>query len=369
MQRDFHYYCIAVLARGAGFSGPDALHIAYASQYVDDATEGDRIRLDLGHDGFKFDPVHTSYRGLEAVQSLAWSAQKQVWIPFHFIPFRPFETAQAESFSFIAGPDGPFARLLLNEAAAEPLQNRKRRLCRIGIALHTCADSWAHQGFSGRQNREDNNVESIAIYHPSTQRWEKLGIENVLFDVLPQVGHAEAGHFPDLAFEHWRCVLGAAQPRPLERDNPTLFLEAARTLYEQLAAMEKAEAAAPIPWTELEPRIAGLLAKRGRRPGYRDRFTLPTYRAFEASEVEQRCDAWRKEFGGLFAPHSEAYAYEREAWRREAIEGDTAWDDYSEADWALMLPRQVRRNFWDSNWVHFHRAALRQQHLVLESLP
>jgi hypothetical protein len=33
MQKDFHYYCIGVLARAGGFSKQDALTIAYASQY------------------------------------------------------------------------------------------------------------------------------------------------------------------------------------------------------------------------------------------------------------------------------------------------------------------------------------------------
>jgi hypothetical protein len=39
MEKDFHYYCIGVLAKAAGFDKGDALTIAYASQYVDDATE------------------------------------------------------------------------------------------------------------------------------------------------------------------------------------------------------------------------------------------------------------------------------------------------------------------------------------------
>ena len=45
MQTDFHFYCVAVLARAAGFSPDDALVLAYASQYVDDATEGEGQRL------------------------------------------------------------------------------------------------------------------------------------------------------------------------------------------------------------------------------------------------------------------------------------------------------------------------------------
>jgi hypothetical protein len=358
-----------VLARGAGFPNRDALDIAYASQYVDDATESELIRLDLGEDGLKFDPVRTSYSGLESLHSVTWSAEKRVWIPFHFIPPRPFRPDQAASFSFITRPDSPFARLLLAEAAAEPLEEHRRRLCRIGIALHTYADTWSHQDFSGRLNRDENNAESIAVFVPSSQRWDMLGIENILFDALPQVGHAQAGYFPDLAFERWRCVVGSVHERELERTNPQLFLDAAHVLYDRLEATSKSQAVNLIPWADLVPRIARLLAKRGDKPGYVHRFSLPAYRAFEAAEVEKRCKAWQKEFQDLFAPQPEAYAYDREAWRQEAVEGDTAWDDYSQTDWAQMLPRQVHENFWDSMWVHFHRAALRQRHFVLEHLP
>ena len=99
MQIDFHYYCIGVLARAAGFSGKDALVIAYASQYVDDSTESELIRLEAEEGSLKFDPVRTSYTGLQAIQALSWSAQKRVWIPFHFIPSRPFRPDEHQTFS------------------------------------------------------------------------------------------------------------------------------------------------------------------------------------------------------------------------------------------------------------------------------
>ncbi len=88
MQKDFHYYCIGVLARAAGFSSEDALTIAYASQYVDDATEGTQMDFDVESD-LKFDPVRTAHRGLSA-QALKWSEQKEILISFHFIPPKPF---------------------------------------------------------------------------------------------------------------------------------------------------------------------------------------------------------------------------------------------------------------------------------------
>jgi hypothetical protein len=60
-------------------------------------------------------------------------------------------------------------------------------------------------------------------------------------------------------------------------------------------------------------------------------------------------------------------AYDRTAWQ-QALE-DVNWDDYNGLDWAQMLPLRSREGFWDSRWVHFHRAALHQRHFVLENLP
>jgi hypothetical protein len=369
MQKDFHYYCIGVLARAAGFNCRDALNVAYASQYVDDSTESELIRLKIDGEGLKFDPVCTSYSGLETIQSLDWSAQKRVWIPFHFIPSKPFDPQESQTFSFVTAPDSPFARLLLKQAASEPLKNRQRRLCRIGVALHTYADTWSHQSFSGRKSRAENDVEGIHEYDPAGDRWRHLGIENLIFDALPQIGHAEVGFFPDLAYQRWKCTLGSAK-REHERDNVQVFLQAARAIYDRLCAMKKSDAVDSIPWEELEPKIGRLFAGRAvERAALLDQLTLPAYRAYQALDVQKRCDAWEKEFAYLFEPHPEAFSYDREAWRKDALEGDTDWDDYDESDWNQMLPRGLRPGFWDSLWVHFHRAALRQRHFVLENLP
>jgi hypothetical protein len=80
MEKDFHYYCIGTLARASGFAPEDALTIAYASQYVDDSTESEPMRIGE----MIFDPVRTSYEGL---RSYDWSVQKRVLIPFHFISY------------------------------------------------------------------------------------------------------------------------------------------------------------------------------------------------------------------------------------------------------------------------------------------
>ena len=370
MQQDFHYYCIAVLCRAAGFTPGDALTLAYASQYVDNATESELIRIDTGAGYLKFDPVRTCYNSLDAVASLAWSSQKRIWIPFHFLPPAPFDP-QEPDFSFITRPASLFAALLLDQATGEPLANYTRRLCRIAVALHAYADSWAHQDFSGRKERGENDVEGIYTYNRAKERWEHPLAENILFDVLPQIGHAEAGYYPDLSYQKWKFTLraGRAAGQVIERDNVELFVDAASSIYQKLLLVEKVNPSPVIPWEGLEAQLRPLFANPGKKATALDRSSVRAYRAYHATNLETRCKAWQKTFGGWFSAAGEPYAYDRYAWRSAALDGDVDWDDYDERDWAQMLPLRSRENFWDSRWVHFHRAALRQRHFVLENLP
>jgi len=251
MQIDFHYYCIGVLARAAGFNSKDALTIAYASQYVDDSTEGELIPIEAKGESLQFDPVLTSYKKLDAINAMSWSAQKRVWIPFHFIPSQPFDAGKRQAFSFVTRPGSQFARLLLAQAAKETLANHKRRLCRIGVALHTYADSWSHKDFSGRKHRDENDVEGIHVYNQADGEWEHLKVENFLYDVLPAIGHAQAGFFPDLTFQKWKFTLKPSG-KEIIRDNTEEFLQAAKDIYDLLKEMEKSDLEPLIPWEELE---------------------------------------------------------------------------------------------------------------------
>ncbi len=367
MQRDFHYYCIAVLARAAGFNKKDATIIAYASQYTDDATESELVRLALPGADLRFDPVRTAYSGLEMAGALTWSAQKRVYIPFHFIPSRPFAPRYSKSFSFVTQPatsKESFAAWLLQQAQSEPLANHRRRLCRIGIALHTFADTWAHQRFSGRHNRDENDVENICVW--ADDDCKRLKLENLLLDALPQIGHAEAGYFPDLSFQKWGY--DSRHESGVERDNRVEFFNAAQAIYDALAAMEKTEPDDQIPWLEIAPDIRRLFeGKPVIEERTTDRLSIPAYRRYHASDLDERCKRWQATFGPLFPPY--AYNYDPMEWRQQALDGDTDWDRWSQRDWDRMPVLGLKAGFWNSLWVHFHRAALRQRHLVLENLP
>ena len=334
MQKDFHYHCVGVITKAAGFSSPDALTIAYASQYVDDSTESEPIR-----DGdLIFDPVRTAHLGLKAYE---WPIQKKVYIPFHFIPPEPM-WSPGDTFATI--PDSRFARMILEDAGKE--QHEPLRLYRIGVALHTFADTWSHQGFSGREHKE-NDVESIE--HREGKKWKHLLLENIYLDVLPQIGHTEADYFPDQPFLRWRYTKKETN-EVIERNNTKDFLKAAKTIYDQMFEVEWSKSETPIPWKQIEPGIQELLA-------YREK------------DVEIRCERWRERFQGMFEPSK--FEYDKLAWRNEALEprheAGTNWDDFKPSDFERLKFR-MKPGFYDSRWVHFHRAALRQRHFVLEKL-
>jgi hypothetical protein len=334
MQKDFHYYCIGVLAKAAGFDRGDALTIAYASQYVDDATES--VPIPVGD--MWFDPVRTAHYGLRA---FGWSTQKRVYIPFHFLPPNPIRSPHDP---FVTMPNSPFALRILEEAYEE--QHELRRLCRIGVALHTFADTWAHQGFSGRLHAE-NDVERI--YQRKGERWDYLLKENIFLDFLPQIGHTEAGYYPDHPFLMWKYTRKITNA-VVERNNTDEFFTAAEAIYHQLCDVDKSKSDTLIPWEDIETEVHDLLA-------YREQ------------DKEKRCEKWRAQFQHMFEPLE--FRYDKQVWRNAAFlpdnEEDTDWDDFAPSEFKrLMFP--MSPGFYNSPWVQFHRAALRQRHFVLENL-
>lgn len=334
MKIELHFYGIAVLARAGGFTEEEALTIAHASQYVDDSTECEPIQVgDL-----IFEPVRTAHYGLEAYD---WSVQKRIYIPFHFLPARPI---RKPTDTFITEPGSTFAHMLWDTACKET--DAASRLIRMGIALHTFADTWSHKWFSGRLNAE-NDVESIRVFHEDG--WKRLKLENIVLDLMPQVGHTEAGSYPDQPFLRWKYRRNGTI-RLAERNNCREFLQACRRIHGLLASADKHAPAEIIPWEALSSRIHGLLSDA-------------------SHDSEKRCLRWRKRFAALFTNRS--FEYDKLSWREEALKPvnrqAVAWDDFSQTDLG-RLKFDYHEGFYQTDWVRFHRAALKQRHFVLENL-
>lgn len=331
---DFHYYCVGVLARAAGFTASDALTIAYASQYVDDATENKPIAVG----DYLFDPARTAHLGLGAG---SWSIQKRVYIPFHFLPPKPFEE---DGGNFIVKPDSPFSKLLIKRALSE--KRERARLIALGVAVHTYADTWAHQGFSGRMHSE-NSVRRLEVMKDG--EWRQFDPLTRLIRLGPRIGHVKAGVIPDLPFAKWKYV-SPSTGVAVERDNPAIYMAAAKAIYELFLTVPKTSKSKPIPWSKISAPIGEIFREA--------QFGLKT-----------RCEIWRETFEGMFKPLK--FKYNKYRWRAKALgvkKSETHWDGKPAGVYFSSHRFEFREDFYESDWVLFHKAALKQRHLVLENL-
>jgi len=204
MNVEFHYYTIYYLAQQAGFTDSDCEILAYSSQYLDNAL----VSYTVEHEGGVYRTAITHHFGF-------WdtSQEWEVWIPFHFYP--------AGSSSATKRRDGEYNRLDVQPNSDRVKQMLKgalksRNLYRVGIALHTYADSWAHQNFSGRN-----------------EEWNRLDRRSP----LPPIGHAQARRDPDGLDQNW--IDPRLTPPHDGVDNRARFLEAAGRIYRYLATYNR----------------------------------------------------------------------------------------------------------------------------------
>lgn len=343
MQIDFHYCAIKVLAQMAGFSPDDAQLIAYASQYVDDATDHKKIKIagELQYeypryDGEYFDPVCTAHKGLQFIKGLSDNVQRKIYIAFHFIPPKVY---QSESdYIFTTTPNNSVARQLVTYAldeldAAQENEVRTQKLIKLGIALHSFADTWAHQGFSGRNSRRENNIENIRILENGS--WKSISFwEQLEFNILPDIGHAEAYIFPDMPNLKWRYEYAESGVQ-VERDNGVIFLDAAKNILQILDRNNiKPE------WNSIENNLIRC-------------FSHPK------DSVQKKFDLFKSVF-----PEINFY-YDEDEWKKQAIKpvedqkNTFAGIRYSGTDYAYNH---------DMKWFHFQREALKQREFILSKI-
>ena len=255
MQLDFHHAVTYVLARIAGFDKKGADTIAYAAQYVDDATESGTLRFDNGASYTRTSSAHKmlDYRNFEEL------ANALVWVPFHFLPGNAgFPAGQDPDGSFIhkliARPNSPVARDMLRATCADG--RGPWALHRLGIAMHTYADTWAHQGFAGVAHVV-NHAKDVTDDggKPDDRLLDKLK-SFFLNDALP-LGHGTVLSNPDKPWMRWAYTDGLG--RRIERDNPRDFLDAADHMVRAMRGFRQGDVDARV--DGLGPADADMLAK------------------------------------------------------------------------------------------------------------
>jgi hypothetical protein len=244
MEKDFHFYVTYALANKAGFSHDESYIISYASQYVDDNNEGQYPRKDgppqfpfgIKTNGGFFRPIMTQSM---SVKSLVYEIQKFVYVPFHFLPGDNNQPIKGEKNKYSTTPDSQNAKNLLRTALATG------DLYRLGISLHTFADTWSHQNFTGYEE------EWNSVFH-----WR-----NPFRAFAPNIGHADVGHLPDGISTTWDDYRFDKPYR--KRNNQEIASQACKRVFQELRTARKGD----IYWTD----VAGDFSKIINAEDYDDR--------------------------------------------------------------------------------------------------
>jgi hypothetical protein len=352
LNKSFHYHCIRVLAEKAGFASDHAQTIAYASQYTDDSTEFGEMTITNIPDNFEYPRLYRSRNGFDPIctahSAKSWLARLWKWakfylktdvhrkilMPFHFLPPEALSAENQDRFTFATRKNGPLANLIVDDALASLSQATEasldESLIKLGIALHTYADTWSHDGFSGRHSSVENDIRKIQTRTGTTYRFVNP-LEFAVSYAAPDVGHAEAGGLPDSPNIDWKAKY-ANKKGSIQRTNAEAFLAAAEQIYTKLCSATEGTSQ---DWEGLSGKISRCLEGNG---------------------------GWENEFADM------DFNYSRFTWRASALTGDTVdWDDLDdEGDFRKL---HLRFTGMDMKWLLFHKAAYEQRGSLNGKIP
>jgi hypothetical protein len=321
LQKDFHYDIVYALAKEAGYTITEANIIAYASQYVDDNTDREYTVSDssgefyigfpekIGRSGNLFFPIITQ---AEDITSFKLSVQRYVYAPFHFIP--------GDNNVEIKGMKNPLCTTRgCRNAEDLVLSARKSKdIYRIGVALHTYADTFSHERFSA-----------------FNEDWNKV-YTSFIGGLPPNIGHAEVFHKPDEISITW-------EDKRLKREE--------KMINNRKRALEAAE------------KIFGLINKK-RRVSW-ENVKADFERFMDAEDSSERIQLIKDKY-------PEIEPYDEDRWLSEALSftrdaSEIPPDDPLSSPSPGPRPRFVEIEAEDPNadWFRFQNAAKKQLAMVL----
>jgi hypothetical protein len=359
MQRDFHFYAIGILANHAGYSDDEAIVIATASQYVDHATESFSIQFD---DEKIVETTMTAHYHIKAFDP---SVQKKVYMCFHFPPEGHITVDGKRVFSFKTKENSEIINVLLKEILKDKAQGAYDDLIdnngipfylyRLGVAMHTLADSWSHNSFTGRHN-DENDVGKI--WFKKGTKWERQYVNDWKHDAKPAIGHLECGDYPDHPFRRMQyelCNIDDNKYKKLTRTNTTKFKHGAKKCLEWLRNFKDGDGNSLSVWDENSPAMKCIdLLTKIKQEDKDERI-----RKLKVDKV------FVKHFSSLFAGNND---YDKKRWRNSALvpkELNDPWGEFKRRD---MLHAQSKPGFEKSSFRLFHKAAKLQRSFILDKL-
>lgn len=358
MQQDFHFYVTGMLAKHAGYTDDESITIATAAQYVDHATESFPIHFE---DGRIFETTMTAHYHIRSFEE---GVQKKVFMCFHFPPHGLTTEGERKFFSFKTKENSPIINDLLYQIKADTVQGTYDyldrnttfpfHLYRLGVAIHTLADSWSHKSFTGRHN-DENDVGKI--WFKKGSKWKRQYYNDWKWDVAPTIGHAECGHYPDQPFRCMQYNLPSSEGKKMKkitRTNPVQFKEAAKKCLEWLNKFNTDTSDSNL-WDDDSPAMKCLdfLIK------LEEEDSKKRIQALKENEV------FTKHYSSLFAGSSD---YNSNKWRDEAIIPRELNDPWGERKRRKQLHAKPKPGFEGSNFRLFHKAAKLQRTFILDKL-
>lgn len=351
MQIDFHHATTYVAARIAGFDTRRADIIAYAAQYVDDASSDGPVRFT---NKFLYQRISPAHKMIDTRNTRDLD-NHQVWIPFHFLPGNGGMEADRNPGGrvvnrLICTPDSPIARNMVRQAIIE--RDKPYGLHRLGVTMHVYADTWAHQGFAGLLDSV-NEVEDATETGDSGVFRSGLGdfIRKCLDDAIPPLGHGRATIFPDMPFLKWQYR--NYNKELIELDNTEEFCRAAN---EMCKAMQRYLKGDPDAETE------GIKGKDMK-------MIKQLFTEIEEKDGNSRHKKWLEAISsGTFSFGSEEISYVGKSSKTGGDNARKSWKEEALGTNANLLKYQYKTSFLKSDWKLFHDAVMAHRFYVVDEL-
>lgn len=254
--------------------------------------------------------------------------QTKVYFCFHFLPAEIYNGQK--KYDYITKPNSNFANLLLNKIKnnfKNPDNTRLYNLISLGIALHTYADTWAHQGFSGRHSTKDNNVEKIKLWKKNL--WRPIStLKSIRNNLLPEIGHAEAYSLPDLPYANWKYKYGVSNKKII-RNNLDIFIDAAKCIYGFLCDISSDK------YVQFS-KFGGKLIK---------------CMSFASKSKKKRAKIYKSLFPEI------GFFYDEDFWQKNIIKPTKKF-----------ITSEITPQKQDYRWLNFHKAAFEQRNFVINKI-
>jgi hypothetical protein len=354
MQTDFHHAATYTIARCAGFPREQAEVIAYAAQYVDDATNAGLIEFE---EGALYERTASAHKMLD-YKNFDELANHKVWLPFHFLPgnasLPPGEIPAGKFIERLICRPGNVSHVaeeMVRLAIAE--RRQAYGLHRFGVTMHVYADTWAHQGFAGVLHKINRASEfSFEHAHEVANGW-KAWMERIkarfVATASPPLGHGEAASAPDQPYLVWSYTNGRGER--IERNNPRDFRTAAEYMCRKMRGY-----------------LAGDYKTQHAGLAMADAKVIGEIIDLESDDAEVRYQAW------VTAVEAGRFSFGKEVFPTYIAKGEGSWKYHALGTTKEHDSGEERYrydpSFLTSDWKRFHDGLSRHRFAMLhEVLP